>query len=84
MRLMLTTIFYYIWRERNAHFHGDAPRTGSMVFKDIVSFIVSKVISIVIWLLRIENFILRGDFLMIFSILFDLIIVYFGFEDIFS
>jgi hypothetical protein len=77
---MLTIAVYYIWRERNA------PRTGSMVFRDIVSCIVSKVNSIhnMAYRVLIENFILRGDFLMIFSILFDMIIGYLGFEDIFS
>jgi hypothetical protein len=43
MRLILAAVIYYIWRERNARFHSDALRTSSMIFRDIVSCIVSKV-----------------------------------------
>ena len=44
--LMLATVVYYICRESNARLHGDAPRTSLMVFRDIISCIVSKVNSI--------------------------------------
>jgi hypothetical protein len=37
---MLTTVVYYIWRERNARLHGDAPYTSLMFFRDIVSCII--------------------------------------------
>jgi hypothetical protein len=43
LKLMLDVVVYCIWRERNARFHGDAPCTSSMIFRDIVSCIVSKV-----------------------------------------
>ena len=43
MRLILASLVCYIWRERNARLHVDAPRTSLMVFRDIVSCIVSKV-----------------------------------------
>ena len=45
-RLILSSVVYYIWRERNACFHGEAPCTSLMVFRDIVSCIISKVKSI--------------------------------------
>jgi len=35
MRLMLSVAVYYIWRERNARFQGDNPRTSSMILDDI-------------------------------------------------
>jgi hypothetical protein len=40
---MLATIVYYIWKERNACFFGDTPRTSSMIYRDIVSCIILKV-----------------------------------------
>jgi hypothetical protein len=40
-RLILASVVYYISRERNPCHHGDAPCTSSMVFRDIVSCIVS-------------------------------------------
>jgi len=42
-RLMLASIVYYIWRKRNARLHGDAPHTSSMIYREIISCIVSKV-----------------------------------------
>jgi hypothetical protein len=45
-RLILSSVVYYIWRERNACFHGEALCTSLMVFRDIVSCIISKVKSI--------------------------------------
>jgi hypothetical protein len=42
-RLILASVVCYIWRERNVRLHSDAPRTSLMVFRDIVSCIVSKV-----------------------------------------
>ena len=42
-RLILASVVCYIWRKRNVCLHGDAPRTSLMVFRDIVSCIVSKV-----------------------------------------
>jgi len=41
-RLMLATVIYYIWKERNACLYGDT-RTSSMIYRDIVSCIVLKV-----------------------------------------
>ena len=43
MRLMLVSVIYYIWRERNAHLYGDAPCISLMIYREIVSCIVSKV-----------------------------------------
>jgi hypothetical protein len=40
---MFATAIYYIWKERNARLHGDAPCTSSMIYRDIASYIVSKV-----------------------------------------
>jgi hypothetical protein len=40
---MLATVVYYIWKERNASLNSDAPYTSSMIYRDIVSWIVSKV-----------------------------------------
>jgi hypothetical protein len=42
-RFASVVVVYYIWIERNAHFHCNAPRTSSMIFRDIVSCIVSEV-----------------------------------------
>jgi hypothetical protein len=41
--LILDVVVYYIWRERNARLHGEAPRNNSIVYSDIVNCIVSKV-----------------------------------------
>jgi hypothetical protein len=56
----------------NALIYGDAPRTSSIIYVEIVSCIVSKVNPIRNMALLMEYFILPWDFLMIFSILFDL------------
>jgi len=45
-RLMLASAVYYIWREMNARLHGDAPHTSSMIYREIVSCIFSKLNSI--------------------------------------
>jgi len=75
-RLMLATADYYIWRERNARVHSDAPHTSSMIYRDISCCIVSKVNLICNMASSVANrrlhHILLGDFLMIFSVLIDL------------
>jgi hypothetical protein len=82
---MLATVVYYIWKERNASLNGDAPYTSSMIYRDIVSWIVSKVNHIRNMASSITNRRLHiaWGFLMIFFILFDLFIGSLGFDDIF-
>jgi hypothetical protein len=40
---MLATAIYYVWRERNARLHGDAPHNISVVYSDIIKSTISKV-----------------------------------------
>jgi len=37
-KLMLAILVYYIWRERNARLHGEAPYNSSIVYSDIVAW----------------------------------------------
>jgi NurA-like 5'-3' nuclease len=66
----------------NARLYGNAPHTSTMVFRDIISCIISKVNYIRNMASSITYFILLRDFLMIFSILFDLFIGFLDFEGI--
>jgi NurA-like 5'-3' nuclease len=66
----------------NARLYGNAPRTSTMVFRDIISCIISKVNYIRNMASSITYFILLRDFLMIYSILFYLFIGFLDFEGI--
>jgi hypothetical protein len=66
----------------NARLYGNALRTSTMVFRDIISCIISKVNYIRNMASSITYFILLRDFLMIYSILFDLFIGFLDFEGI--
>ena len=37
-KLMLAILVYYIWRERNARLHGEAPYNSSIFYSDIVNY----------------------------------------------
>jgi hypothetical protein len=43
IRLMLAIVVYYIWRKKNVRLHDEASRNNSIVYSNIVHYIVSKV-----------------------------------------